>query len=225
MGIRGWVSPRGWKVKDHKDLAYQHPSDLAYASATACLLPCLAIYMCPEMLCYPIFEICNQALHVNLNLRFIPYTLALLNGQPARGTRTIDAPVVQAGTTGVVPQHRSLRSREAAVDLRLAAVHQGGTLVALTRTATVGVAPQRDGRASGAHCGSCALALAHDHLGPEVEVCLRDLDRIEATLPRQVAVQLVSRRSRAIGVLALLAGDAELPVHVTAPIVETKASV
>ena len=46
---------------------------------------------------------------------------------------------------------------------------------------------------------------------------LRDLDRVESTLPREVAVKLVSGRSRAIGVLALLARDAELPVNVTAP--------
>lgn len=46
---------------------------------------------------------------------------------------------------------------------------------------------------------------------------LRDLDRVEATLPREVAVKLVSGRSRAIGVLALLARDAELPVNVMAP--------
>ena len=123
----------------------------------------------------------------------------------------------------MVPQHRTLRSGEAAVDLRLAAVHQGGTLVALARAPTVGVAPQRDGRARGAHCRSCALAVAHDHLGPEVEVRLRDLDRVEATLPREVAIKLVSGRSRAIGVLALLARDAELPVNVTAPVVENRA--
>ena len=179
----------------------------------------------------------------------------------------------------MVPQHRSLRPRETTVDLCLAAVHQGRTLVALTRAATIGMAPQRDGRAGGAHLSAgtwgrvpsdeakgprqkalkgghgerlwhrkqpqqapsaqgeqvtssptganflhlgahgsrCALAAADDHLGSVIEVRLRDLDGVEATFPRQVAVELVSGRSRAVGVLPLVAGDAELPVHVTAP--------
>ena len=72
----------------------------------------------------------------------------------------------------------------------------------------------------GAHGSRCALAAADDHLGSVVEVRLRDLDGVEATFPRQVAVELVSGRSRAVGVLPLVTGDAELPVHVTAPMSE-----
>ena len=123
--------------------------------------------------------------------------------------------MVQACTAGLVPKHSSLWAGEAAVNSRFTAVHQGGSLVAFAGTTIIGLAPQREGRASCAHSGRCALALADDNFGPCIEVRLSDLDRVKAPLPSQVAVQLVSGWSRAIGIVAFLAGDAELPMHVS----------
>ena len=135
------------------------------------------------------------------------------NGRRCRA-RPIDAAVVQAGHAGLVPQPGTCRAGEAAIHLRLAAVHQGGALVALARTTPTGLAPQWERWAGGAHRRGCALALAHNHLGPQIEVCSGNLNGIKASLPRQMTVQLVSWRSRAERVFAFSARDAELPMHV-----------